>query len=228
METINFTKRQVREALTSLEWARDEVNRSNLDREVLWVFSRIKFNEKTTNYFYVHKIKNTSYRFDIVLDECDKEVRGHVLEDYVYINDEKVEMDKLKEIISDDIVDVETYLQTIDLRPLELYLSKLCRTKVELYSEIESGGLKVISNELVESSGCCIPMFKSLKIMFRMDLTIDAESGEQFVSVSGISYDYEHSHGGHNGYTFARVKYNKNNKEWLVFNYETKQYEKVS
>lgn len=220
MTTITLTKKHARDAVELLRWAKDEVKRTrDFDVEANWFSTTkrgIKFEKGS--YWYEHSLRGDKYEFAI--NSKNKTVD----EDYVLINSEMVLFTKLKNMLKDDIINEIPYLLSIDLKPLKDYLSTICDTKVKLNVTVDNNKLRIYTDNLIEYTGICKTMFKEIHIITTMELIINQYNGEQEVYISPINYDYEHSHGGHNGYEIAKVRYDKLTHLWYFYNYEKAEY----
>lgn len=220
MTVLNLTKKHAREALELLKWAKEEVSRTkDIDTEANW-FSTTKRGIKFENgsYWYEQSLREDKYELPI------NSIEKTVDEDYLLINGEMVTYVKLKDMIKDDIVSELPYLLSIDVKPLEDYVSAICGSEIKFNIIPERNGLKLYTDNLIEETGICKAMYKEIHIYTRMNLTIDQYTGEQVVDIGAINFDYEHSHGGHNGYEIARVKYDKLTHLWYFYNYKKAEY----
>ena len=232
MAVISINKLDARKVLNLREWALEEVERVNIKTEAEWDYSRIK--QIGGTYFYrspLDKIENEptyiDFPIEIISDE-DGYIKGKINDEYVYVRGIKVTFEECENAISDDIKNVIEYLDSIDLKPLEKYLSIICETPITLEKQIDEKNecIKLRSNNIVEHAGVCKLMLSELYIQTSLGLYIDAK-GEQQVYVSTINFQYEHSHGGHNGYEIGRVCYDIKTGIWTGLNPETKTYEVI-
>lgn len=228
MKTL-LNKRDARFVLNVLDWAKDEVKRANLYVEAQWEHSRIRLVDD--KYVYQHcqvefpiEVKETKTYFDEETnkDEISK-ITGEITADYCFINDEKVTIQECRDAISDDIKDEIGYLNTIDLTPLENYLSKLCKMPVKFEKTLGEREIRLKSNNLIEQAGICKLMLKDLHMITTLCLNIDGKTGEQEVYVYPINFDYNHTNGGRNGYEALRVKYDMKNG-WYFYSREIDEY----
>ena len=220
MTTLEITKKHAREAKELLKWAKEDVKRTkDFDVEANW-FSTTKRGIKFENgsYWYEQTLRGDKYEFAI------NSIEKTVEEDYVLINGEMVLFTKLNDMLKDDIMNVIPYLLSIDIKPLEEYLSNICGYKVKFKVVAEKDTINLYTDNLLEHTGMCKPMFKEIRICTNMSMVINQYTGNQEVSISPINFDYEHSHGGHNGYEIARVRFDRLTRLWYFYDYEKAEY----
>ena len=109
-----------------------------------------------------------------------------------------------------------------DLAPLENFITKDLGANVVLTGDTVTKSKPCCYihsiNDLVEFSGICKAMFKSLKIESFGSCTfyIDEETGKMELGVPDMSFQYEHIDGGHNEHSIYYVKYNYRENKWFI------------
>lgn len=236
MTVINFTKKDARLFINLCEWASEEVEKANLYTESHWDYSKIKYIDGT--YKYVHpdmtfdiEVRETKTYFD---KETNKEeisvIKGWLIDTYAYVRGVRVESVDFLNMVADDIEDELGFVTSLDFSPVSTYVSKLLGIKVNMTFDVNADGrVFLYSSDIVKHAGVCQAMLKTLKVTTfgSIGLSIDNNTGEQYLYIPALYFDYEHTNGGHNGYEIGRVKYDIKTCVWTGLNPETKKYEVI-
>ena len=231
MVTINITKYQARQALNSYHYANDDL----MGKSIAYLEDECKFNSQLTNirkiddkFHYIRNTKGTTYDFTIDTDTM-------TLSQVCTINNETVFIPSLKVFLGDLSVEEQKYgLQHLYLDSIEKYLSKRTGIPIKLYSELKQTKqgnwvLNLFSENLIDKTGICKAMLKEIHIECTgIGYSIDYDkTGEQYLGIPAIYFQYEHHAGGHNGYEIGRVRWNEDKETFEGYNYDTEKFEVI-
>lgn len=221
MIAIELTYKQARMAKEFLQDGKEYAsthNQDDLKRAMEW---NSDLSESNGKIYYTKFFEGIWYRYILENMTASNNFtisNGETTEEY--------NIEEIEDILKD--VNEEDFLLTLDITPLEKYISKLVGFDVLFIRNLKDNNLYLTTNNIVEHAGCMKPMLSELYIKCRgIHFYIDKDTGEQVLSVPDIEFRYEHSHGGSNGYTFADVWYDIKMNTWKAYNYKARKYEVI-
>lgn len=230
MKTLQLTKYQARQALNTYRFANETLSHydgvKQLERESQWDSKFSNIHKQNDSYYYV---RNSKDKFVFLID-----VENMVVRPDVEINGQLFSVAYLQGYLNDLAPEQQKEsLNSMDLTPIEKYLSKRCGTKIHLYTELKqnkSGDytLNLFTGNLIDKTGICKAMLKDINIESSIGYSIDYDgTGEQYLYISTFYFQYDHMNGGSNGYEMGRVKWNEEDACFYGYNYETRKYEVI-
>ena len=229
MELV-FNKMQARIALEILDEVKEELDEKPLTE---CFNSYIEVNKVNELYqAVIHRLGDV-YKVDIY-PYTEVVEKAQVDTDNIYINGQVFSREDIDNMLDGDIQNITEFLKNLDLSDVFDYIRNLLKLDSEeplefFNRELDEVNCKLIltSHNLVNKTGICRAMLKDMRVKFSIGLTVNPSNGEQEIACRSIDLVYEHSHGGRNGYTIGRVKYDPHIEVWYGYNFEKEKYEVI-